>query len=142
MNTAENKNEVFKQNLDTKGEFQRIFQIHLLFKERGTRPQGKVIQEVLNARFGKTDVVADVKDSLSTFALWKFLVEYKDNQKVPAQVLMSDFENFDANAIDQMQRSQLWDCRTTKKYWRPANTNSCFPTSSPRGWNIKNAANY
>ena len=110
MSTAENKNEVFKQDLDTKGEFQRIFQIHLLFKERGTRPQGKVIQETLNARFGKTDIVADVKDSLSTFAVWKFLVEYKDDQKVPAQVLMSDFENFDANAIDQMQRSQLWDC--------------------------------
>ena len=35
MSTAENKNEVFKQNLDTKGEFQHIFQIHLLFKEEG-----------------------------------------------------------------------------------------------------------
>ena len=44
MSTAENKNEVFKQNLDTKGEFQHIFQIHLLFKERENRPQGKVIQ--------------------------------------------------------------------------------------------------
>ena len=110
MSTAENKNEVFKQNLDTKGEFQHIFQIHLLFKERENRPQGKVIQEALNARFGKTDIVADVKESLSTFAVWKFLVEYKDNQKVPAQVLMSDFENFDAGTIDQMQRSQLWDC--------------------------------
>lgn len=31
-------------------------------------------------------------------------------QRRPAQVLMSDFENFDGNNIDLMQRSQLWDC--------------------------------
>ncbi len=37
-------------------------------------------------------------------------MEYKDNQRLPAQVLMSDFENFDGNNIDLMQRSQLWDC--------------------------------
>lgn len=110
MNPTENNNEIFKQDLDTKGDFQHIFRMHLLFTEKGIRPRGAMIQNALDTRFGKTDIVADTEGQLSTFAVWKFLVEYKDNQKVPAQVLMSDFEPFDENSINSLQRSQLWDC--------------------------------
>lgn len=109
MDTS-NNNETFQQDLNAKGDFQRLFQIQLLFTEKGTRPQGKIIQAALEKKVEKVDIVADVKDSLSTFAIWKHVVEYKDGKKMPAQVLMSDFESFDANSIDSMQRSQMWDC--------------------------------
>ena len=110
MDDQQKDQKVFRQNLDEKGSFQTLFQIYLLFTEKGTRPDGKKIQKALLSKFEKVDIVANVKDSLSTFAIWKYIVEYKDKQRLPAQVLMSDFENFDGNNIDLMQRSQLWDC--------------------------------
>ena len=110
MDDQQKDQEVFRQNLNEKGNFQTLFQIYLLFTHKGSRPDGKDIQKTLLSKFEKVDIVANVKDSLSTFAIWKYIVEYKDNQRLPAQVLMSDFENFDGNNIDLMQRSQLWDC--------------------------------
>ena len=110
MDDQQKDQEVFRQNLNEKGSFQTLFQIYLLFTQKGTRPDGKEVQKVLLSKFEKVDIVANVKDSLSTFAIWKYIVEYKDNQRLPAQVLMSDFENFDGNNVDLMQRSQLWDC--------------------------------
>ena len=96
MDDQQKDQKVFRQNLDEKGSFQTLFQIYLLFTEKGTRPDGKKIQKALLSKFEKVDIVANVKDSLSTFAIWKYIVEYK--------------ENFDGNNIDLMQRSQLWDC--------------------------------
>ena len=110
MDDQQKDQKVFRQNLDEKGSFQTLFQIYLLFTEKGTRPDGKKIQKALLSKFEKVDIVANVKDSLSTFAIWKYIVEYKDKQRLPAQVLMSDFEPFDENSIDSLQRSQLWDC--------------------------------
>ena len=110
MEDSQKEQEVFRQNLDEKGSFQTLFQMYLLFTDKGTRPDGENIHKALSAKYEKVDIVANVKDSLSTFAIWKYIVEYKDNQRMPAQVLMSDFENFDGNNIDLMQRSQLWDC--------------------------------
>ena len=110
MDDQQKDQEVFRQNLNEKGSFQTLFQIYLLFTQKGTRPDGKEVQKVLLSKFEKVDIVANVKDSLSTFAIWKYIVEYKDNQRLPAQVLMSDFKNFDGNNVDLMQRSQLWDC--------------------------------
>ena len=110
MDDQQKDQEVFRQNLNEKGSFQTLFQIYLLFTQKGSRPDGKDVQKALLSKFEKVDIVANVKDSLSTFAIWKYIVEYKDKQRLPAQVLMSDFENFDGNNIDLMQRSQLWDC--------------------------------
>ena len=110
MDDQQKEQEVFRQNLNEKGNFQTLFQIYLLFTQKSTHPDGKEVQKALLSKFEKVDIVANVKDSLSTFAIWKYIVEYKDNQRLPAQVLMSDFENFDGNNVDLMQRSQLWDC--------------------------------
>ena len=129
MDDQQKDQEVFRQNLNEKGNFQTLFQIYLLFTHKGSRPDGKDIQKTLLSKFEKVDIVANVKDSLSTFAIWKYIVEYKDNQRLPAQVLMSDFENFDGNNIDLMQRRQLWDCRKKTRFSPIANIKSCFPTS-------------
>ena len=138
MDDQQKDQEVFRQNLNEKGSFQTLFQIYLLFTQKGTRPDGKEVQKVLLSKFEKVDIVANVKDSLSTFAIWKYIVEYKDNQRLPAQVLMSDFENFDGNNVDLMQRSQLWDCPEKTRFSPIANIKSCFPTSWLPVFPIKN----
>lgn len=104
------ENEVLRQNLEEKGEFQGLYQMYLLFRQQGERPEAAVMLDLLKKKFGKVELVADVDHSLATFAIDKYPVKYKDKNSIPAQVLMADFSSFDPASIGHMQRSQLWDC--------------------------------
>ena len=75
MDDQQKEQEVFRQNLNEKGNFQTLFQIYLLFTQKSTHPDGKEVQKALLSKFEKVDIVANVKDSLSTFAIWKYIVE-------------------------------------------------------------------
>lgn len=97
-----------KQNLHEKAEFQHIFWMHLLFEEKGVMPSTEKISQETENTFGRIDLIAS--KGLTTFGIWKYPVEYKDHQTVPAQVLISDFEPFDKSTISEMEKSQLWDC--------------------------------
>ena len=77
MGTSDNGQEVLRQNLEEKGTFQALYQMHLLFREKGKRPEGKKILGRLQKEFGQVDLVADVDHSLATFAIADFPVEYK-----------------------------------------------------------------
>ena len=100
MGTSDNGQEVLRQNLEEKGTFQALYQMHLLFREKGKRPEGKKILGRLQKEFGQVDLVADVDHSLATFAIADFPVEYKKDKKViPAQVLMADFTPFDPASV-------------------------------------------
>lgn len=101
---------LLRQNLEEKGKFQGLYQMYLLFREQGKRPQAVDMMGLLKKKFGKVDMVADVDQSLATFAIDKYPVKYKNKKSIPAQVLMADFVPFDPVSIDAMQRSQLWDC--------------------------------
>lgn len=100
--------ESYKQNLHEKAEFQRTFQIQLLFEENGVRPSTENILAEMEKTFGKVDLIS--AGSLTAFGIHKYPVEYKDHQAVPAQLLISDFEPFDKNSITALEKSQLWDC--------------------------------
>lgn len=124
MGTSDNGQEVLRQNLEEKGTFQVLYQMHLLFREKGKRPEGKKILGRLQKEFGQVDLVADVDHSLATFAIADFPVEYKKDKKViPAQVLMADFTPFDPASVDRMQRSQLWDCPDGENCWTVVSIN-------------------
>ena len=58
MDDQQKDQKVFRQNLDEKGSFQTLFQIYLLFTEKGTRPDGKKIQKALLSKFEKVDIVS------------------------------------------------------------------------------------
>lgn len=66
MGTSDNGQEVLRQNLEEKGTFQALYQMHLLFREKGKRPEGKKILGRLQKEFGQVDLVADVDHSLAT----------------------------------------------------------------------------
>lgn len=98
----------FKQNLEDKAEFQNIFFMYLLFAEKPAHPSVQTVHEVLKEQFGQVDVVSD-QPALSSYAIWKYPVEYKDGQQVPAQAVLSGVEDFDPGSIDAFTRSQFWD---------------------------------
>ena len=46
-----------QQNLEEKGDFQRIFFIHLLFSEKPQRPPIETVHAALRKAFGQVDIV-------------------------------------------------------------------------------------
>lgn len=102
--------ETFRQNTKEEAEFSHVYYMHLLFREKGERPLAETLKGELEKRYGRTDLVTDADQKLTSFALFRYLVEYKDGEKVPAQVMMMDYQPFDQERIDAFQRSQFWDC--------------------------------
>ena len=94
MGTSDNGQEVLRQNLEEKGTFQALYQMHLLFREKGKRPEGKKILGRLQKEFGQVDLVADVDHSLATFAIADFPVEYKKDKKVIKYLRLQPFPDF------------------------------------------------
>ena len=80
MGTSDNGQEVLRQNLEEKGTFQALYQMHLLFREKGKRPEGKKILGRLQKEFGQVDLVADVDHSLATFAIADFPRRWCDDR--------------------------------------------------------------
>ena len=52
MDDQQKEQEVFRQNLNEKGNFQTLFQIYLLFTQKSTHPDGKEVQKALLYRLG------------------------------------------------------------------------------------------
>lgn len=101
------KKEDFRQDRENKADFQHIFMIKLLFKEKPEIPGNDRIAQALEERMGPVDPVS--KKGLISFAVPKYQVEYKDAQKVPAQVMLYGASDFDPASIDAFTRSQFWD---------------------------------
>lgn len=67
MGTSDNGQEVLRQNLEEKGTFQALYQMHLLFREKGKRPEGKKILGRLQKEFGQVDLVAGCRSFVGHF---------------------------------------------------------------------------
>lgn len=97
---------VLQQNLDEKSEFQRLFQMYLLFEENLERPNAEAIRKALESRCGKTETVSP-DDTLSSFAVEAYKVTYQDGE-MPAQVMMADVTPFQPETITELERTQFW----------------------------------
>ena len=86
---AAKENKKFSQDLQDKAEFQNIYFMHLLFREKPEQPDIQTIKAALAGRFGDVDVV-NPKTELASFAIKKYPVTYKDQVEVPAQVLVAE----------------------------------------------------
>ncbi len=99
----------FVQDRQDKGDFQNLYFMHLLFIREPRRPDLETIKKALEERCGEVDVVSS-NPQLTSFAVKKYPVTYKDGT-VPAQVLMTEVQEFEQDSIDGFARSQLWDVR-------------------------------
>lgn len=97
---------VFRQDPDEKSEFQRLFQMYLLFEEKVERPNAEVVRNALTTRCGTTDTVSP-DDALSSFAIEAYKVAYQEGE-LPAQVMMADVTPFEQGMITALERTQFW----------------------------------
>ncbi len=101
------KQEVFNQETQEQGEFQPLFQMHLLFDHLPLKPEVKQIHEALNNRFGEVAIVSG-DSALSSFAIKAYEVVFNKGS-MPAQVLMADAVPFSQDKISDFDRAQFWN---------------------------------
>lgn len=85
-----------------------VFMMQLLMKEHCDMPSAERMDEVLAKYLGRVEAVGSRRVSAG-YAAWDYQAQFKDG-KVPVQLMVSECNEFAADRIDEMKRSQMWDC--------------------------------
>lgn len=105
----ETNNDVLKQDLSEEAKYSGVYMIWLLFREKCETPPAADILIKLKERFGEVDIVSG-NPGMSSFALCSHKVTYKDNKKVPSQVIITECSEVTKPHGDGIARTQFWDC--------------------------------
>ncbi|MCM1325664.1 MAG: DUF4261 domain-containing protein [Lachnoclostridium sp.] len=87
-----------------------VFIMHLLMKETCAMPSQERMAEVLTKHLGTVEATIGSGGVSCGYAAMNYIAEFKDG-KLPVQLMISDCSEFSTDKIDEMQRSQMWDCR-------------------------------
>lgn len=101
-------NETLKQDLNQEAEYSGVYNITLLFQNKIDMPEYNIFLNKLIEKFNAVDIVS--KSKLFAFALSKHCVEYKDGEKVPSQLLITQCDPVKKPIADNIFRTQFWDC--------------------------------
>ena len=102
------EDKVLQQNMDEYQKAGSVFMIQLLFKEPCAMPDKQRMTEVMTKHL--TDVECFThKEAMAGFAANKYLSCFKDGT-MPPQLLIMGCNEFDADKLTPLQRSQMWDC--------------------------------
>ena len=92
-----------------------VFMVRLLMKEKCETPGIERMTEVLSRRIGRVEAaepsgeMADSMKNIAVFAATEHIGRFSNGQW-PVQVSIMPCEEFDPDKIDEMTRSQMWDC--------------------------------
>lgn len=89
-----------------------VFMVQLLMKEKCDVPTAEGMTEILSKHLGKVEAFGDQnkEKGFFSFAAWDYQSEFSD-AKVPVQLSIMGCEPFQADRIDEMKRSQMWNCQ-------------------------------
>lgn len=89
-----------------------VFMVQLLMKEKCAAPSVEQMIEILSKHLGKVEAFGDQnkEKGFFSFAAWDYQSEFSD-AKVPVQLSIMGCEPFQADRIDEMKRSQMWNCQ-------------------------------
>lgn len=89
-----------------------VFMVQLLMKEKCDAPTAEGMTEILSKHLGKVEAFGDQNKEKGFFSLaaWDYQSEFSD-AKVPVQLSIMGCEPFQADRIDEMKRSQMWNCQ-------------------------------
>lgn len=92
-----------------------VFMVQLLMKEKCETPSIKRMTEVMERHIGKVEVgqplkeTADAMKNITLFAAMDHIAKFSNGQS-PVQVSFMPCDTFHPEKIDEMTRSQMWDC--------------------------------
>lgn len=99
---------VLQQDLSQKEQPGLVFVMHLFMKEPCKMPEKDFMTEVMKKHLGDVDCFCH-DDKVAGFAPKKYQVEFKDGS-MPPQLMIMDCIKTEDFQIDEITRSQMWDC--------------------------------
>ena len=99
---------VIQQDLSQKEQPGLVFVMHLFMKEPCKMPEKDFMTEVMKKHLGDVDCFC-YDDKVAGFAPKKYQVEFKDGS-MPPQLMIMDCIKTEDFQIDEITRSQMWDC--------------------------------
>ena len=92
-----------------------VFMVQLLMKEKCEMPSTQRIAEVLERHIGRVEAAepqektSKAMNGIALFAAMDHIAKFSDGQG-PVQVSIMPCDAFHPDTIDEMKRSQMWDC--------------------------------
>lgn len=92
-----------------------VFMVQLLMKEKCETPSLEQMTQVLERHIGRVEAAkaekrtADTMQGLALFAALDHIAKFSNGQG-PVQVSVMPCDTFHPEKIDEMKRSQMWDC--------------------------------
>lgn len=89
-----------------------VFVVKLLMREQCVMPSARQMQEVLARHLGRIESFGEqsAEKGFGGFAALDYMAKFSDRE-VPVQLCVMNCQPFDGEQIDDMQRSQMWDCQ-------------------------------
>lgn len=109
--SKEEKSPVLEQDLSEQINPGAVFVMNLLMKKPPEMPDKEHIINILQKHLGEIDCFA-YDGKMAGAAVKKYTVEFKD-ASLPPQIFITS-GRFDGDTIDEMYRSQMWDCQNDR----------------------------
>lgn len=87
-----------------------VFMVGLLMKEPCEKPSLERMVEVLSRHVGAVEAFGSQPEGFSGFAALEHVAKFSDGEG-PVLLNILNCRPFDGSAVDEMQRSQMWDCQ-------------------------------
>lgn len=98
-----------KQDLQQKSDRPRgPFVIHLFMREKCEMPGKELMSKIMEKHLGDVDCFCH-DNKIAGFAVKKYKAEFKDGS-MPPQLMITDCFSTDDYKIDEITKSQMWDC--------------------------------
>ena len=87
-----------------------VFIMHILFNERRNLPEKETMQSIMEKHLGETYCFS-YDEKMAGFAPNKYKNHFeKENKDIPAQLMISECFEIEKPLMDEIAKSQLWDC--------------------------------
>ena len=87
-----------------------VFIMHILFNERCNLPEKETMQSIMEKHLGETYCFS-YDEKMAGFAPNKYKNHFeKENKDIPAQLMISECFEIEKPLMDEIAKSQLWDC--------------------------------
>jgi len=87
-----------------------VFIMHILFTERCNLPEKETMQSIMEKHLGETYCFS-YDEKMAGFAPNKYKNHFeKENKGIPAQLMISECFEIEKPLMDEIAKSQLWDC--------------------------------
>jgi len=105
------KRKILEQDLTQKERPGSIFVIHLLMKEKCEMPSKQTMTSIMEKHLGKVECFCYGTETAGFIPL-KYKTETQD-RSVPPQLMIMDCMETDNSYVDDIARSQMWDCENS-----------------------------